>query len=231
MHALLSPGCKRDWDDFASLPQTGPAIVVGNHITSLDAVLVADYVLYHGRYPYFLGKASLWNVPGLSRLLRAIDQIPVYRGTNHVGDALIEARRRLDDGKVVLIFPEGTTSRDPLLWPFAGKTGAARLAMDTGAPVIPFGHWGASVICPDNAGPQRLPHLWPRHWVCFRSGAPVDLTSFGRDATDRQAVRGASAAIIAAIVPLVEQARGEVAPAQRWNPRTQSYVPPEQAVW
>ncbi|MCL2782929.1 MAG: 1-acyl-sn-glycerol-3-phosphate acyltransferase, partial [Propionibacteriaceae bacterium] len=157
LHRLLEVGCKRDWDDFASLPQSGPAIVVGNHITSFDGPIVADYILYHGRYPYFLGKSSLWGIPGLGRLLRGIEQIPVYRGTDQASDSLVEARHKLEDGKVVLIFPEGTTTRDPLMWPFSAKTGAARLAIETGAPVIPFGHWGASTICPDNAGPQRWP--------------------------------------------------------------------------
>jgi len=224
-------GVKRDWDDFASLPQTGPAIVVGNHLSSIDALLVADYVLYHGRFPYFLGKSTLWDVPVLGRVMRGIQQIPVYRGTDRAADSLVEARRKLEDGKIVLIFPEGTTARDPLLWPFAAKTGAARLAMQTGAPVIPFGHWGASTICPDNNGPQKWPHVLPRHWVCFRSGPPIDLSAFGDDATDRQAVRSASAAIISAIVPLVEQARGALAPPKRWNPTTGGYVAPEQAVW
>ena len=231
LHRLLTPGCKRDWDDFPALPKTGPAIIVANHLTSFDAVLIADYILYHGRYPYFLAKSSLWHVPALRRLLLAIEQVPVLRGTSQASDALVEARHKLEDGKVVFIFPEGTTSRDPLLWPFSAKTGAARLAMETGVPVIPFGHWGASTICPDNAGPQKWPKLLPRHWVCFRSGAPIDLSAYGHDTNDREAVRAASAAIIAAIVPLVEEARGEIAPEMRWNPKTGGYVPPEQACW
>lgn len=231
LHRILTLECKRDWDDFPALPQTGPAIVVANHLTSFDATIVGDYIIYHGRYPYFLGKSTLWDVPVFGRLLRDIDQIPVYRGTDQAADSLIEARRKLDDGKVVFIFPEGTTARDPKLWPFAVKTGAARLAMQTGVPVIPFGHWGASVICPDNAGPQKVPHLLPRHWVCFRSGPPVDLTPYGRDNTDRPAVRAASAAIGNAIVAQVERARGETAPPLRWNPKTESYVPPDEAIW
>ena len=231
LHRLLSLVCKRDWDGFASLPATGPAILVSNHLSSFDAVIAADYVLYHGRFPYFLAKAGLFTLPGLGRLLRAVGQVPVYRGTRRAVDSLVEAQRRLDDGKVVFVFIEGTTCRDPKLWPFSVKTGAARLALATGAPVIPIGHWGVSTICPDNAGPQRAPHPIPRRWVRFRSGAPVDLSAFGRDATDRGMVRAASAAILGAIVPLVEQARGETAPPLRWNPRTQSYVPLSEAIW
>lgn len=231
VHHLLEIECKRDWDGFPALPPDGPAIVVANHLSSFDAVIVADYILYHGRYPYFLAKSTLFDVPLLGRLLTAIGQIPVYRGTAQASDALVEARRKLDEGKVVCVFPEGTTCRDPKLWPMSAKTGAARLALRTGVPVIPVGHWGSSTICPDNAGPQKLPHLIPRHWVRFRSGQPIDLSAFGRDDTDREAVRGASAAIMAAIVPLVEQARGAAAPAMRWNPKTQSYVSPAEAVW
>ena len=231
LHHLLEIEVKRDWDDFPALPAEGPAIVVSNHLTSFDAVVMVDYILYRGRFAYFLAKAPLFHVFALGRLLRGIEQIPVYRGTEKAGDALREARRKLDDGKVVFIFTEGTTCRDPLLWPFSAKTGTARLALETGVPVIPLGQWGTSAICPDNAGPQKGPHLVPRHWVHIRSGQPIDLTAFGRDPEDRAAVRAASAAIIAAIVPLVEQARGETAPPLRWNPKTQCYVPPDQAVW
>jgi len=231
LHALLSPLVRRDWDDFASLPKAGPAILVFNHLSSFDALVVADYVLYRGRYPYFLAKATLFNVPVLKYFLRAIDQIPVYRGTSQAGGALAEAKRHLAKGKIVVIFMEGTTCRDPKLWPFAAKTGAARLAIDTGVPVIPVGQWGVSTLCPDNAGPQRAPEPIPRPWVHFRGGQPVDLTAFGRDATDRAAVRGATTTILDALVRQVEIARGKKAPAQRWNPATQSYVDPADAVW
>jgi len=231
LHALLSPLLRRDWDGFPSLPKTGPAILVFNHLSSFDALVVGDYVLYHGRYPYFLAKATLFDLPVLKRFLRAVDQIPVYRGTDQAGDALAEAKRHLAAGKVVVIFMEGTTCRDPKLWPFAAKTGAARLALDTGVPVIPVGQWGVSTFCPDNAGPQRAPRPIPRPWVHFRGGQPVDLSAFGRDATDRAAVRSATTTILAALVRQVELARGRKAPAKRWNPDTQSYVDPADAVW
>jgi len=231
LHGVMTCVAKRDWDDFGALPEEGPAIIVANHLSSFDALPMADYVLYHGRYPYFLGKSGLWKVPVLGRLLRGIDQIPVHRGTGRAADSLVEAHRKLDDGKIVFIFAEGTTCRDPQLWPFASKTGAARLALSSGVPVIPVGHWGTSTICPDNAGPQTHPYLFPRHWLTFRSGPPVDLAAFGRSTTDREMVRAASVAIMEAIVPLVEAARGETAPPLRWNPKTQSYVPPAEAVW
>jgi len=231
LHAALSLLIRRDWDKFPALPSTGPAILVFNHLSSFDAVVVADYVLYHGRYPYFLAKDSLFNVPVLKHLMRAIDQIPVYRGTDQAGDALAEAKHRLAQGKIVVIFMEGTTCRDPKLWPFAAKTGAARLAIDTGVPVIPVGQWGVSTLCPDNAGPQRAPEPVPRPWVHFRGGRPVDLSAFGRDATDRAAVRGATTTILDALVRQVEVARGKKAPPKRWNPDTQSYVDPAEAIW
>jgi len=230
-HGFLSLLVRRDWDDFESLPRTGPAILVFNHLSSFDALVVADYVLYHGRYPYFLAKASLFDVPVLKYFLRAIDQVPVYRGTHQAGDALAEAKNHLAQGKIVVIFMEGTTCRDPKLWPFAAKTGAARLALDTGAPIIPVGQWGVSTLCPDNAGPQRAPEPIPRPWVHFRAGEPVDLSAFGPDASDRAAVRGATTTILDALVRQVELARGKKAPAKRWNPDTQSYVDPADAIW
>jgi len=231
VHHFMSAISKRDWDDFSALPAEGPAILVSNHLSSIDAFVLADYTVYHGRWPYFLSKNEVFNWPLFGRFMKAIDAIPVYRGTERAGEALIEAENRLAQGKVVALAPEGTTAFDPHLWPMATKTGAARLAMTTGAPVIPIGHWGASTLCPDNKGPQRVPHLIPRPWVTVRSGQPIDLGAFGTDVNDRDAVRGAATTILGGIIKQVELARGEAAPPLVYSLRTKTYVPLEEAIW
>jgi 1-acyl-sn-glycerol-3-phosphate acyltransferase len=228
---LLSLIMKRDWDEAATVPQEGPAIICANHISSFDPVVVGEYLAFHGRWPYFLAKDSLFKIPGFGKLLRAVGQIPVHRGTVQAKDALVDAENHLGEGKIVVIYPEGTVCRDPDLWPMMVRTGAARLALKTGAPVIPIGQWGAHHICPDNGSSQHLPHLIPRQWVSVRCGAPVDLSGFGGPDAPRAQVRAASLAILEAITTLVEEVRGETAPPDRWNPRLGARVPRDEAVF
>ena len=108
-----------------------------------------------------------------------------------------------------MIFPEGTLSRDPLKWPMVAKTGAARLAMTSGAPVLPMGQWGAHEIL-DTYG--RSFHPFPRKDVRVTIGELMDLSRFGQDTQDREAVRACTAEIMRAITSLVEELRGEKAP-------------------
>ena len=72
----------------------------------------------------------------------------MYRGRGDAGLVLKAAEQALARGCCVIVYPEGTATRDPDLWPMVGKTGAARLALTTGAPVIPIAHWGAQEILP-----------------------------------------------------------------------------------
>lgn len=108
-----------------------------------------------------------------------------------------------------MIFPEGTLSRDPLLWPMTGKTGAARLAMSTGAPVLPMGQWGAQDILDSFGGGF---HPFPRKDVRVIIGEPFTVESFGSDTGNHAAVRTATAEIMRRITSLVEDLRGEEAP-------------------
>src|SRR5689334_19720042 len=128
------------------VPATGPAIIVANHLSHADPLVLAHYVFDAGRWPVFLAKAGVFRIPVLGRWLRAVEQTPVERGTVEAVKALDAAAEAIRGGKCVLIYPEGTTTREPDLWPMRGKTGAARLWLDTGAPVVPVVMWG----------PQRL---------------------------------------------------------------------------
>jgi 1-acyl-sn-glycerol-3-phosphate acyltransferase len=96
-----------------------------------------------------------------------------------------------------------------------GKTGVARLALTTGAPVIPVAHWGAQVILP--YGSTR-PHLIPRHLVRMLAGPPVDLSAYRGQPLGREVLRGATAAVMADITGLLAQLRGKEPPAVPFDP-------------
>jgi 1-acyl-sn-glycerol-3-phosphate acyltransferase len=151
----------------------------------------------------------------LGRLVSGARQIPVYRETTDAHHAFSAAVAAVEAGECVTVYPEGTLTRDPNLWPMVAKTGAARIALATGCPVVPIAQWGSHEILPPYG---RLPRLLPRRTSHVWAGPPVDLSAYaGRE--DRDALRGATDAILDAITALLEDIRGERAPARRWDPR------------
>jgi 1-acyl-sn-glycerol-3-phosphate acyltransferase len=128
------------------VPSEGPIIIAGNHLSYLDPLAHAYFVVQAGRRPRFLAKAELFDNPFLGMVLRGAGQIPVRRGS---GDQtpLEEAARALERGEVVLFYPEGTSVTDNAdLSPMRGKTGAARLSLATGVPILPVATWGGQYV-------------------------------------------------------------------------------------
>lgn len=169
----LTVWTRRTWSGMEHIPATGGAILVPNHISHADPLTCAHYVYDAGRWPRFLGKASVFRLPVIGSILHAVGQIPVERGSVDAARSLDTLVAVISAGHSVIIYPEGTTTREPDLWPMRGKTGAARLALATGAPVIPIVMWG----------PQRMfdPRtkrfsLRPRIPVTVTAGPPVDLS-------------------------------------------------------
>lgn len=164
---------RRTWRGMNHIPATGPAILVANHMSHADPFVLAHYVYDAGRWPHYLAKASVFRLPLLGRLLYAVEQIPVQRGTIDAVKALDAAVTAVKAGKAVLIYPEGTTTKEPDLWPMRGKTGAARLWMATHAPVIPVVMWG-----PERLFDPRTKRLRPvpRTPVTVIAGPPLDLS-------------------------------------------------------
>jgi 1-acyl-sn-glycerol-3-phosphate acyltransferase len=198
------------------LPQSGPFIVVPNHFSDVDPVIVGLAVWKSGRFPHFLAKESLFRVPVLGFLLRATNMVPVLRGGVRGGaDPLAAARELLAKGGGVVMYPEGTLTRDPDLWPMRGKTGAARLALQSGVPVIPVSHWGDQKIAPRW---QHKLKFFPRVTTDVLFGPPVDLSTWLGGPLVGASINAATNAIMDAITVLVEQQRGETAPAVRWDP-------------
>nr|WP_179519651.1 lysophospholipid acyltransferase family protein [Nocardioides perillae] len=213
---VLVPGTRRRWIDGDKLPAGGGCVLVLNHISHVDPLLTAHFVYDHGRLPRYLAKSGLFRNPVLGGFLRSLGQIPVARlSADAVGayDAAVAAVRA---GECVVVYPEGTITRDPDLWPMTGKTGAARIALATGCPVVPVGQWGAQEILPPYS---TRPRLLPRRTVTFKVGDPVDLGSLPDGPPTAEALRRATDLIMDAITALVADVRGEEPPAERFDPR------------
>jgi len=124
----------------------GPAIVAANHLSYFDPVCLGSCLHEAGRKVQFLAKSELYRNPVLGWVLRGAQQIPVYRESRDAAKALDAAVRALDRGATVVVYPEGTTTKNPDFSPLRPKNGVARLALLTGAPVVPVGQWGAHLL-------------------------------------------------------------------------------------
>lgn len=194
------------------IPKRGAFVIAPNHVTNFDPLTTAYLVWRGGRVPRFLAKASVFKVPLLGWLLRYTGQIPVERGGGGP-DPLAAASRLIDEELAVIVYPEGTLTRDPDEWPMRGKTGAVRLALEHGIPLIPMAHWGVQRILPRYGGRLSL----RRHDVEMLVGPPLDLSPWaGR--TDAAALSEATTALMNEIARLVGELRGETPPAERWDP-------------
>lgn len=165
---------RRRWHGQEHMPPAGePVILVANHLSHTDPVTISQYVLNtRGRLPKFLIKHSLWSVPVVRAVVEGAHQIPVYRNSADASKSLDAAVEALANGDLVLIYPEGTTTKRADYLPGPGKTGAARLALLSGAPVLPLVHWGEQRVF----GNDRRPHLFARPVSEVRLLAPLDLS-------------------------------------------------------
>lgn len=204
------------WIDGEKLPATGGCIVVFNHLSHIDPFLSAHFVYDHGRLPRYLAKSGLFKNKALASFLTAAGQIPVERLTRTAIGAYDAAVAAVRAGECVVVYPEGTLTRDPGLWPMTGKSGAARIALETGCPVIPVGQWGAQQLL---APYGTRPHLFPRKHVTMKAGDPVDLSDLLALPRTPDVVQQTTDRIMAALTTLVEEIRGEKAPPERFDPR------------
>ncbi|WP_030436151.1 lysophospholipid acyltransferase family protein [Actinoplanes subtropicus] len=207
---LLKVWTKRTWAGMENIPATGGVIIVPNHASHFDPLVVAHYIYAAHRWPRFLGKASLWKVPVLGFLLRKVQQIPVERGSVEAVKSLDTLVEALNGGGVVVIYPEGTTTRQPDLWPMRGKTGAARLALLTGAPVIPVANWGAHTIYDPRTSKLKIRPGTP---VSVLAGPPVDLSRWRGATPTRAVLEQMTEAILLEVQGLLGGLRGEQPPA------------------
>jgi 1-acyl-sn-glycerol-3-phosphate acyltransferase len=207
---------RQDWRGAEHLPAEGGFVVSPNHLSYVDPIAFAHFLYDNGHPPYFLAKEGVFRVPLVGKLLRAADQIPVYRGTGQAAEAFRAAVDAIRAGTCVPIFPEGTLTRDPDLWPMTGKTGAARVALTTRCPLIPVAQWGPQEML---APYGKKPRLLPRKTMHVVAGPPVELSDLYDLPLDRPTLHEATERIMAAITGLLEEVRGERAPAERFDPR------------
>jgi 1-acyl-sn-glycerol-3-phosphate acyltransferase len=222
--AVLSPSLrllfKNKWSGRENIPKKGGVILAPNHISYVDWGTDALFCHVSGRYPVFMIKASMFRVPVIGHFLYRAGQLPVHRGRADAALVLKEAEQALAKGACVVVYPESTATRDPDLWPMVAKTGVARLALTTGAPVIPVAHWGTNAILP--YGSKKVfsgLFLPPRKTVRTVAGPPVDLSAWAGQERSAKAQREATAAIMHAVTELVGELRGEQPPAVPFDPK------------
>lgn len=161
IHAVLKPLLSLwfDWsiEGAENIPRRGPALLAFNHIAYLDPFAAAMAADKAGRIPRFLAKSELFKDKRIAWILKGAKQIEVRRGSRDAPMALDHAERALETGEVVVVFPEGTITTDPELRPMEAKTGIARLAIATRAPLIPCAIWGTQNVWPKGYAKQWRP--------------------------------------------------------------------------
>jgi 1-acyl-sn-glycerol-3-phosphate acyltransferase len=204
------------WHGPNRLPAQGAFVLAPNHFTNIDPLVVGTAVWVSRRAPRFLAKASLFKVPVFGRIMSGMGQIPVERsGRTRLSDPLGSGRSLIEQGGAIIVYPEGTLTRDPDLWPMRGKTGAVRIALENDVPLIPMAHWGTQQIMPRYSKKLRL---FPPSRVDVIVGDPIDLSAYKGRPLDQQTLTEATAVLMQRITELVEVLRGEQAPAERWDP-------------
>jgi 1-acyl-sn-glycerol-3-phosphate acyltransferase len=215
---ILRAVTRRDWRGAEHLP-AGGFVACSNHISHVDPFTLAHFLVDNGVPPRYLAKESVFRIPVAGRIVTNAGQIPVRRGSADAARALEAAVEAVRAGECVAVYTDGTLTRDPQLWPMTGKTGAARIALTTGVPVVPVAQWGPQELL---APYSKRPHLFRRPLVHVWAGPPVDLSPWEGKVLDAAVLAEATAAIVAAITALLERIRGEQAPAERWDPRQHS---------
>lgn len=182
------------------IPQSGPVILAGNHVTFIDSMFLTLVVK---RPVFFIGKDEYVTGKGLKGRLMAwfftaVGMIPVDRDGGHGGvAALMTGRRVLEDGQVFGIYPEGTRSPDGRL--YRGRTGIARLTLMTGAPVVPFAMLGTEKVQPTGSGMPRIAR------VTVRFGEPLDFSRYEGMDRDRYVLRAVTDEVMSEVMQLSGQ--------------------------
>jgi 1-acyl-sn-glycerol-3-phosphate acyltransferase len=199
-------------EGLEKIPAEGPVIVAGNHLSYVDPLAHGYFVVKAGRRPRFLAKQELFDAPFIGTVLRGARQISVERGT---GDRspLEDAGRAVERGEVVVIYPEGTTTTTHEDFsPGRGKTGAVRLSLATGVPILPVVTWGGQFVW-RRSGRQSLTFGRPI-WVV--AGEPFDLSERLDGEPDARRLRALTDDLMGVLEKLVADLRARYP--SRWTP-------------
>lgn len=213
---VLSTVASRTWIDGDKIPETGGCILAFNHISHLDPLTSAHLIYDYGRLPRYLAKSELFKNRWLGKLLTDAGQIPVHRFSSNAIGAFDAAVAAVKAGECVVVYPEGTLTRDPDLWPMTGRTGAVRIALETEAPLIPVGQWGAHELLPPYA---KRPDLFPRKHLVMKVGDPVPLDDLRDLPQTAEVLAQATERVMGALTDLVAEIRQAEPPDVRFDPR------------
>jgi len=226
LYCPVSALCRLRYSDGDRLPRSGPVIIAANHVSHADPLLLAKFILDSGRAPRFLAKDSLFRGRVLGRALRGMGHIAVERSSIDAQQSLGPAIAALRAGRVVVMYPEGTVTRDPQGWPMAARLGTARLAIACPeVPVIPIAQWGVQESIDFY---RKRVKLWPRPRHRIAVGQPVDLSAFRDEAPSATTLMRMTDVIMGDVRELVAQLRGVEAPTgafYRWRPSARAATP------
>jgi 1-acyl-sn-glycerol-3-phosphate acyltransferase len=192
---------------------SGGIVVAPNHLSWFDPIVIAHALWVNDRPPRFLAKEAVFRVPVVGRIVDGAGQIRVYRESRDAALAVRDAVTAVQAGECVVIYPEGTITRDPALWPMTAKSGAVRVALESGCPLIPMAQWGAQGVMRPYAKEFKI---LPRKTMHARFGPPVDLDDLRGKPITSQVLATGNARLMAAITALLEEIRNEQAPAERY---------------
>jgi 1-acyl-sn-glycerol-3-phosphate acyltransferase len=198
------------FEGMEHIPAEGPALAACNHTSYFDPLAHAYMIHKARRRPRFLAKSELYDNWLLRQVLGGARQIPVYRGTGSRAP-LEAAAKALESGEVVVIYPEGTVTRNPDRTPMEGKTGVARLTLTTAVPVVPIAVWGSHNVL-QKGGEKGLTFGRP---IWLQAGAPMDFSAYAHTAEDPVALRKVTDAIMAELSRLVADLRSRYP--KRWS--------------
>ena len=210
---LAYPYARFDIDGTEHIPRTGGAILCANHRSYFDVAAMSIAIARAGRPARFLGKKEVFEAPIIGPLATAMGGIRVDRGTGSE-EPLQAAANSLAAGEMIAMMPQGTIPRGPAFFePPKARSGVARLAELSGAPVVPIGLWGTEEVWPRSQRWPNMLNLADPPTVRIRVGPPIDLPGGSPEAD--------SAMVMEAIVDLLpDEARRAVGPTEEQLART-----------
>jgi len=194
---LLSLIFRPKVEGLSHVPTNGPAIIASNHLSFSDSIfmplVIPRRVTFLAKSEYFTGKGIKGRATAAT--FRALGQVPVDRSGGRSSEAALETGLRiLREGKLLGIYPEGTRSPDGRL--YRGRTGIARMALESGVPVIPVAMIDTDKIQPPG---KKLPKIMQ---VGIRFGAPLDFSRYEGMSGDRFILRSVTDEIMYALMDL-----------------------------
>jgi 1-acyl-sn-glycerol-3-phosphate acyltransferase len=203
------------WRNLDRMPARGGVIVVINHISHIDTLLMARLIWQTGRIPRFMIKSGVFELKVVGKILKGAKQIPVARGTADAAKSLEVALAALEAGEAVIVYPEGTITKDPEQWPMAAKSGLARLIMAAPhIPVVPIGQWGAQKVLKGS----RIVQWFSRRPSLASVGTPMDMSSYADVPLSVDALRRITDQVMRAVRDEVAELRGQTPPDAFYRP-------------